>query len=122
LVEFGVQCSRCGEQAAAPHAFERARLVRLPTGGVGEIVDCPSCGTKLLACPVTEKMEHKDTDPAIVANHSRFARAPHRDSPLSSAEAHSHRNRLKVADMGRNDSLSYAMAQASAEPQPQNTP
>ncbi len=120
LVEFGVECTRCGEPAATRLAFNRIRRARLPDGSVAEVIDCPSCHTALIASPTTEKLEHKlDTTDARVRQHlATFARKRHALSPVSPMEAHSIRNRLKVSELAAVNPLehvAYAQLQANAE-------
>ncbi len=120
LVEFGVECTRCGEPAATRMAFHRIRKVKLPDGSLAEIVDCPVCHTALIASPTTEKGEHLlDTKNKRVSQElATFARKRHALSPLSPMEAHSERQRLKVKDLVAVNPLNhikYVEEQANAD-------
>lgn len=120
LVEFGVECTRCGEPAAPRMTFHRIRRVRLPDGIIAEVVDCPLCHTALVASGTTEKLEHQlDTTDKRVRQHlSTFARKRHALSPVSPMEAHTTRQRLKIRDLAAVNPLEhtvYAEAQATAD-------
>lgn len=120
LAEFGVECTRCGEPAAARLSFHRIRVVRLPDGITAEVIDCPLCHTTLVASGTTEKLEDKlDTTDKRVRQHlSTFARKRHALSPVSPMEAHTTRQRLKIKDLASVnplDHIAYAEAQAQAD-------
>jgi hypothetical protein len=120
LVEFGVECTRCGEPAAARMAFHRIRTVRLPDRSLAQVIDCPLCHTTLIASGVTEKGEHllDSTDRRVAQHLATFARKKHPLSPMSPMEAHSERQRLKVKELVAVNPLNhiqYVEDQANAD-------